>query len=431
MVDLDTSDDEDPSPNQAADRTRSRGATRAPASAAPTSKPVSPVAANGIAYVNGVAGVPAAAPASGDAPESSVKKFCRRFWSSLIMFLAFCGCIHLGQPALLSVVFVVQALMYREVVNIAYSALLKDDSHLPLFRTQNWYWFLCTIFLAYGRAAQFVLDGGSVPYHMFISFSLLVTGFVAFVFSLRKGMYRQQFSMFAWMLLALAVVVLQSTMLVFNMFQGLFWFVLPAILIISNDSWAYVWGLAFGRTPLIQLSPRKTWEGFAGAFVSTIVTAFAISRVMVQFPILTCPQTRLTLTHPSCVLDAVFVPVPYQLPLSVLGRSSVELAPVQLHAVVMGLFASLIAPFGGFFASGFKRAFKVKDFGSLIPGHGGLTDRMDCQLLMGVFVYVYYWSFINPRESGALSAQSVFDLALQLNATSRADLLQRLLAVKP
>jgi hypothetical protein len=38
-----------------------------------------------------------------------------------------------------------------------------------------------------------------------------------------------------------------------------------------------------------------------------------------------------------------------------------------------------VAPFGGFFASGFKRAFKIKDFGDAIPGHGGFTDRCsDC-----------------------------------------------------
>lgn len=55
----------------------------------------------------------------------------------------------------------------------------------------------------------------------------------------------------------------------------------------------------------------------------------------------------------------------------------------------MAIFASLVAPFGGFFASGFKRAFNIKDFGASIPGHGGLTDRMDCQFLMGLFTYVY------------------------------------------
>lgn len=64
----------------------------------------------------------------------------------------------------------------------------------------------------------------------------------------------------------------------------------------------------------------------------------------------------------------------------------------------MACFASLIAPFGGFFASGVKRAFNVKDFGDIIPGHGGLTDRMDCQFLMGVFASIYYQSFIKVKK---------------------------------
>lgn len=62
------------------------------------------------------------------------------------------------------------------------------------------------------------------------------------------------------------------------------------------------------------------------------------------------------------------------------GRiTSIPYTPFQLHSLVMAAFASLVAPFGGFFASGFKRAFNIKDFGDSIPGHGGLTDRFDCQ----------------------------------------------------
>lgn len=67
---------------------------------------------------------------------------------------------------------------------------------------------------------------------------------------------------------------------------------------------------------------------------------------------------------------------------------------MQLHTLVMACFASLIAPFGGFFASGLKRAFNIKDFGQSIPGHGGMTDRMDCQFLMGLFAHMYHQSFI-------------------------------------
>ena len=57
-------------------------------------------------------------------------------------------------------------------------------------------------------------------------------------------------------------------------------------------------------------------------------------------------------------------------------------------------FALLVAPFGGFFASAIKRAYGKKDFASLIPGHGGLMDRFDCQFLMMYFVSVYYNTFV-------------------------------------
>lgn len=53
-----------------------------------------------------------------------------------------------------------------------------------------------------------------------------------------------------------------------------------------------------------------------------------------------------------------------------IGAGQLSLSPAALHSVVMGLFASTIAPFGGFLASGFKRAFKIKDFSSILPGHG-------------------------------------------------------------
>jgi phosphatidate cytidylyltransferase len=77
----------------------------------------------------------------------------------------------------------------------------------------------------------------------------------------------------------------------------------------------------------------------------------------------------------------------------------VHIAPMQFHILVFATFASLIAPFGGFFASGLKRTFKIKDFGESIPGHGGITDRMDCQFIMGFFAFMYYQSFIAVHKA--------------------------------
>jgi len=65
----------------------------------------------------------------------------------------------------------------------------------------------------------------------------------------------------------------------------------------------------------------------------------------------------------------------------------------------VALFASLVGPFGGFIASGIKRAYDIKDFASVIPGHGGLMDRMDCQMLTGMFVSVYLTAVVFPESS--------------------------------
>lgn len=71
-----------------------------------------------------------------------------------------------------------------------------------------------------------------------------------------------------------------------------------------------------------------------------------------------------------------------------------EYYPIQLHALWLAMFASLVAPFGGFLASAMKRAYGIKDFDSLIPGHGGVMDRMDCQFLMALCTWVHYNTFV-------------------------------------
>lgn len=95
----------------------------------------------------------------------------------------------------------------------------------------------------------------------------------------------------------------------------------------------------------------------------------------------------------DCEFDSIFLIQKY-----IYFNYEFNLKPIQIHAIFLSIFASIIGPFGGFFASGYKRAFKIKDFSDAIPGHGGMTDRIDCQFLMSTFVYVYYHTFIKKND---------------------------------
>ena len=222
-------------------------------------------------------------------------------------------------------------------------------------------------------------------------------GFVFFVASLQKGHYRFQFTQFAWTHMALYLIVVQAHFVMNNVFEGMIWFFLPASLVITNDIFAYVCGITFGRTQLIQLSPKKTVEGFLVAWICTIIFGYFMTNILMRYKYFICPVNDLgsnVLTGLQCNPNPVFVPQPYSLPEWTGLSKTFYVEPMQFHILVFATFASLIAPFGGFFASGLKRTFKIKDFGESIPGHGGITDRMDCQFIMGFFSYMYYHSFI-------------------------------------
>lgn len=201
--------------------------------------------------------------------------------------------------------------------------------------------------------------------------------------------------------MALFLIVGQSHFIMNNVFDGLIWFFLPAALVITNDIFAYICGITFGRTQLIKLSPKKTVEGFLGAWVMTVLFGIFLTHILMRSRFFICPANDLganIFTGLDCEPNPVFTPKTWTTPELLFfppnTHLSITMAPMQIHTFFWATFASLIAPFGGFFASGLKRTFKIKDFGHSIPGHGGITDRMDCQFIMGFFAYIYYHTFI-------------------------------------
>lgn len=118
------------------------------------------------------------------------------------------------------------------------------------------------------------------------------------------------------------------------------------LLIWSSDSFAYFSGRMFGKHKMApKISPKKTWEGFAGGVICTLILGYLIEQKM--------PEMR--------------------------GNWA-----------LMGLIISIFAPLGDLVESQLKRTFGVKDSGNIIPGHGGVLDRLDSFIICAPIVYLYF-----------------------------------------
>jgi phosphatidate cytidylyltransferase len=139
--------------------------------------------------------------------------------------------------------------------------------------------------------------------------------------------------------------LLSHVSLIRNMVDGKKWVLFLVITVWSGDIFAFLSGSLFGRHKLYpKISPNKTYEGLAGAIIGSIVVALA-------FALLFMPKLEMGF----CVLLAVG--------LAVLGQ------------------------LGDFTESMLKRSAQVKDSGSLIPGHGGMLDRLDSFLFSAPFLH--------------------------------------------
>jgi len=325
--------------------------------------------------------------------------------------------------------------MFKEIIGLKRS--VEKDKTIPLFRTLRWYFFFLCQFVMIQKtigAAQIdglILEHGGplmykvfVRHHAFTAYVGLIGGIIAFVLTLRKFTLKYQFVQLGWTICTTFLIVALSLFHLSNIYNGLCWFLLSTTLVITNDVFAYIWGVMFGKTPLIALSPKKTVEGFVGGGISTVIWSNIAIMILSRADFFLCPQTRNAIGYvPFSALKTLTcdeeVKAPFFRVMFNVGPFQVTM--LQVHAMVLAFVASVIAPFGGFFASGFKRAFKIKDFGDSIPGHGGITDRFDCQVIIGAFTALYLSAFIYS-EAPAIGLKDILDAVPTLTLAEKKSL---------
>jgi len=140
---------------------------------------------------------------------------------------------------------------------------------------------------------------------------------------------------------SLAVILLRQE-------DGEWWVLAFIIIAIVADTAAYASGLSFGKHPMApRISPKKTWEGFAGAVIGALVAGILLAQFMLQLPWAT--------------------------------------------GLILGAVILLTATLGDLGESMIKRDLGIKDMSSWLPGHGGVLDRLDSILpSAGAALALYY-----------------------------------------
>lgn len=142
-----------------------------------------------------------------------------------------------------------------------------------------------------------------------------------------------------------------------NFDNGKFVLALIFIICFSTDTFAYIVGINFGKHKLCPLiSPNKSVEGAIGGIIASVVITLIYGYFMMKLELLYFNWS---------------------------------------YYIILSLFTSVIAQFGDLTASMIKRTFEVKDFGNILPGHGGVLDRFDSIIFATPVIYyitAYYIS---------------------------------------
>lgn len=139
--------------------------------------------------------------------------------------------------------------------------------------------------------------------------------------------------------------------LILMMPNGRFLILYVFIAAFASDTFAYFIGTKFGKNKLCpEISPKKTIEGSIGGILGVII----------------------------CYIILTYV-----------GNEYFNMNMNIIYMLMAGIIAGIAGQFGDLSASAIKRYCKIKDFGNIIPGHGGILDRFDSMLFVAPIMYMF------------------------------------------
>ena len=147
-------------------------------------------------------------------------------------------------------------------------------------------------------------------------------------------------------------------------FYILLWII---ILVICSDVGGYVFGKTFKWKKLTKISPKKTLSGALGSFLFSLLSVFVASLILPKIP--NSEDVSFNLLSLNFLNPKFFF---------------------------LSIILSLVAQAGDLTISYFKRTEKIKDIGKILPGHGGIFDRIDALMFVVIFTVVLYQFKIIP-----------------------------------
>lgn len=266
----------------------------------------------------------------------------------------------------------VLAIVAAAVALLAVAEFLKLTTHYgvqPLSQATHVYVALFFVFVIIATSGRTPLvETTAVIYGVALATAL--APFLFLTIAMRRADLSSGYPAAAASVFAFAYVALPMSLLVEirQMAAGAIWIIYTLLVVWAGDIFAYFVGKAVGRHRMSpEVSPKKTWEGAIASILASVIVG------------------TLWFQHAPGISSAL-------LRVGLIGRRDGIFAleqPQLLPIVVLSVIVNLAAQLGDLVESLIKRGAGVKDSGSILPGHGGMLDRIDAMLFAVPVVWAY------------------------------------------